>query len=192
MEDDFGEHEADRPANSIVARPADPANNWQQRAAEYEEAKVYKGSLSYQRFISVLAATGTISFSARMAGHSVKSIQRRREHYPEFDEAITRALEYFSSAILERAAISRAVDGVDKAVFHKGFIVGYERVYSDSLMKTLLAGHMPEKYRSKSENTSGAMTVIIKGGLPEPGSPMAMDLPEEELPLPPQPIDRNA
>lgn len=47
---------------------------------------------------------------------------------------------------LEAEAIRRAKDGVVEKVFGKDGEIGEKVVYSDTLMQTLLRGHLPERY----------------------------------------------
>lgn len=46
----------------------------------------------------------------------------------------------------------RAHEGVKKAVYYKGKVVGYETEFSDSLMITMLKATDPEKFRDRSDN----------------------------------------
>ena len=149
-------------------KPADPALAWIKRADAYQDAKEYRGPDTYQRFIAVLAATGSVPFAARNAGIHTGIINRRRTRYPEFDKAVVRALEHFASAVLEQAATCRAVDGVLEPVFYKGVIAGYVIKYSDTLMAKLLEGNLPEKYKQRTELSLSKGAVKILGGLPEP------------------------
>lgn len=45
---------------------------------------------------------------------------------------------------LYSAAVERAVNGVDKAIYYKGEVVGHEKVYSDGLLQSLLKAKLPE------------------------------------------------
>lgn len=62
-----------------------------------------------------------------------------------FEDAKTDALE-----VLEHAAHTRAVDGVEKpAGWYKGEAGGVVREYSDTLLMFLMKGIAPEKYRER-------------------------------------------
>ncbi len=156
---------------SVVAAPDDPREAWQQRAASYRS--MYLGPAHWVRFINVLAATGSVSMAARQAGVTINKVATRRERYPTFAEHVLQALDFFNSAVLERAAVIRAVDGVDEPVFHDGVIVGYKRKYSDTLMVKLLEGNL-HKYRQRSETkTENTIKIeLVKRIIVDPGAPM--------------------
>lgn len=160
-------------------------NPWRQRAREYDSQ--YKGPVHWRHVINVIAATGQYAIACREAGVSVQKFNEKRERYKEFAEAVIEAQVYFRQAVLEKAALTRAVDGWLEPVFYQGDEVGYVRKFSDSLLGKLLEGNSPDKFRSKSENSDGKLTINVKGGLPDKAAAAAADVPEEELPLPPQP-----
>ena len=62
---------------------------------------------------------------------------------------------------LEAEARRRAEKGVTKPVYQGGVLVGYIQEYSDSLMALLLKAHKPEKYRERTDITSGGEKVPI-------------------------------
>jgi hypothetical protein len=68
--------------------------------------------------------------------------------------------EKVAARTLEDEAIRRCHQGVKKAVYYKGKVVGYEMEYSDSLMSLILKGALPKKYRDRppndDENPGGA------------------------------------
>ncbi len=151
--------------------PADDYAKWRDRAKAYNSQ--YKGPAHWVWMINVVSATGSIAVAMRETGISRTNINRRRERFPEFAEAFQSAMEYFREGTLERAAHTRAVDGVLEPVFYKGDRCGVVRKYSDTLLVKLLEANLPEKFRNKAENTApGSITII--GGLP--------DDPEDEAP----------
>lgn len=156
-------------AISLVPPPADPALAWKIRAEEYEASHdQYKGPSHWIRCIAVLAATGSVPFACKQAGVSHGRFNRRQERYECFAEHVQQALAYFGSAVLERAATQRAVDGVAEPVFHKGIIVGHVLKYSDTLMNKLLEGNNPDKFKSRvAVEDSREMKIIVEGGLPQ-------------------------
>lgn len=134
----------------------EPREAWRARFDAYDP--LYLGPVSWCRFLKAVAATGSLPFARQLSGISPQLVSKRRERYPEFDVALAAALDHFNSAVLERSAISRAVDGVDEPVFRNDedgspIIAGYVRKYSDSLMNTLLKGRMREQYGDKHELT---------------------------------------
>jgi hypothetical protein len=119
-------------------------------------------------FIRALALTGNVSEAARRAQiHRDTAYAHRKaeeslsEDERSFTKAWESALEIACDA-LEYEARRRAVEGVEEPVFHLGVVVGYIRRYSDSLLKTLLAAHRPEKYR---ETLTHKGEVTVKHGL---------------------------
>jgi hypothetical protein len=62
---------------------------------------------------------------------------------------------------MEEEARRRAIDGVNKAVYHKGKIVGYEKVYSDNLLMFMLKARRPDRFRDNS-----SIEYSGKGGAP--------------------------
>jgi hypothetical protein len=98
---------------------------------------------------------------------------------------------------IESAAIERAVDGVDKAVYFKGEVVGFEKVYSDGLLGKLLEARVPGFEKGdKGININGGGPVQINI-MPRANSydewlsmkERALNPPQEALPAPEQPID---
>jgi hypothetical protein len=63
--------------------------------------------------------------------------------------ALFEAAKVEAGQTLEDEAIRRAHEGVLEPVFYKGKPAGVIRVYSDSLLQTLLKGFLPEKYRER-------------------------------------------
>lgn len=136
-----------------------PAEAWVERFNAYNCR--YKGPELWVSFCKMVAATGSLEMACQRYHISRAILIRKRERYPEFDAHLTMAQEHFKYAVLERAAFVRAIDGVDVPVFHKGVIAGYKREYSDSLMKDLLPGNIPEKYR-KDNDVDVGVTFVLK------------------------------
>lgn len=157
-----GSEFVDGGAVSIVPLPPDPSEAWKERAADYNSQ--YPGPVHWCRFIDIVAASGSLSFAAKQVGKSMKKVQDRRERFPEFATHVQAALDYFNSAVLERAAFVRAIDGVIEPVFNKGVVVGYVRRFSDALMNKLLEGNL-DKYKNRIDVDVNA-PVVIQGGLP--------------------------
>lgn len=102
-------------------------------------------------FIESLAITCNVALSARAAGVSKQAAYKAREKEKVFAKEWDAAL-LEGNEMLEAAARQRAMVGTLKAVYHEGFIVGYDVQYSDRLMEVLLKAHMPEKYRETVEH----------------------------------------
>jgi hypothetical protein len=70
--------------------------------------------------------------------------------------------ERVGALALQSEAIRRAVHGVEKGVYFKGFRVDTETVYSDGLLQTLLKGRMAETFGAEEQrgNTFNGPTQI--------------------------------
>lgn len=90
--------------------------------------------------LAALAAGNTLSNAAKLAGVSVATVSTERKRDPQFDRDLESAREGFA-AHLETEAYRRAVEGVKKDVRWQGRVVGEETVYSDGLLKTMLAAN---------------------------------------------------
>lgn len=106
-----------------------------------------------ERFLEAYAEIGTITHAARAAGVDRHSHQYWLKTDPEYVEAF-RAAETAVADMLEKEAIRRASEGVTRAVYHKGEIVGYEQHYSDTLLIFLLKGHKPDKFKDRHQVTA--------------------------------------
>ena len=51
--------------------------------------------------------------------------------------------------MMEDHAIKRGTQGTRKPVYQKGRLVGFEQVYSDSLLQFMLKGLSPKRYRER-------------------------------------------
>lgn len=172
------EAEDDGPSPHASAAPANNDSNqpWRKRADEYDSA--YKGPPHWVRAINVIAATGSLPLALREANVARAAFNKRRERYPEFAEAIDEANQYFREVSLEQTASMRAIDGTLKDVYHKGAVVGQERIYSDTLMVKLLEANSPEKFKPKVD-VSNTIEVEITGGLPTTPRERDPNLPSE-------------
>lgn len=54
----------------------------------------------------------------------------------------------------EDAAATRAFNGVDRKVFHQGIQIDTVKDYSDSIAITMLRGAKPERYATRTDNTT--------------------------------------
>jgi|SRR5215469_607778 len=62
---------------------------------------------------------------------------------------------------LEKESLRRAYVGWDRPIYQRGVLCGYERVYSDTLMKMWLSALRPEKFR-ENVNVSGQVEQIVR------------------------------
>ena len=84
-----------------------------------------------------------------------RTAKRHEDKYPNFAEDVEEALLLYY-AVLENAALEKAVEGKDKIVVSAGKVVTHkgepltEKQYSDGLHALLLKSNMPDKYRERS------------------------------------------
>ncbi len=96
---------------------------------------------------------GDMHSAARMAGISPHFLFTWLKDDKEAQQQVAEAQRVGWGA-LESAAIQRAVHGVEKGVYYKGEVVGYETTYSDSLLSKLLETRIPEFKKGEANNTT--------------------------------------
>jgi hypothetical protein len=101
-----------------------------------------------RRFLACYGACCSVLKAARWAKINRFTHYTWLKESEAYREAFKEAVP-IAAQVLEDEAVRRAHDGLRKAVWHKGKVVGYETEYSDSLMICLLKGNLPEKYRDK-------------------------------------------
>ena len=91
-------------------------------------------------FLSALAETSNVAASVRASGLSETTVYRRRRRSAEFRAKWTAALRegYLK---LESMMLDRALNGVEKPVWHGGKQVGTVLEYNDRTALSLLAAH---------------------------------------------------
>lgn len=86
--------------------------------------------------------------AAAACGCSTKYFQRRRKELPDFEQAYQEARADGDDVI--RAEIKRrGVDGVKRAIYHDGKVVGHKQEYSDNLLMFLAKSRMPAEFGDK-------------------------------------------
>jgi hypothetical protein len=106
-------------------------------------------TLNQRALLAAFSEVGTIVRAAESSGIA------RANHYtwindPVYRRAFERAKREVADS-LEAEARRRAVEGVRKPIFYKGEICGWETLYSDSLMVTLLKGADPKICRPNQD-----------------------------------------
>lgn len=99
------------------------------------------GIMEYAQYLIYYSQTGDELMAIAHANVTMMAIERRCRRDKAFDKMrkeAKRIARSYTRARLEQAAVSRAVDGVDKTIYWQGIEIGTERVYSDSLMSKLL------------------------------------------------------
>ena len=95
-----------------------------------------------EKFLEKLKETANISLAADLVGiNRIRAYQLKKKD-KEFSDLWDEAIE-IGTDMLEYKARIRAMDGVKRPVFYKGEECGYITEYSDRLMETLLAAHLP-------------------------------------------------
>jgi hypothetical protein len=113
-----------------------------------------------EQYLEGVRQFGTLIHACQLAHVSPHTIYAWREHDETFVLRENEAQEHLTQD-LEREALRRALEGFDRPVYQKGELVGYERVYSESLMNTLLRARRPDKYR-ENINVSGSVEQIVR------------------------------
>lgn len=101
-------------------------------------------------FLCELERTGLRATAAAFAGVTTQRVSKYASQCVEFADALASAEERFMDT-LEAEAVRRARDGYEDPVYQGGALVGYKRVYSDSLMSQLLKGRRRQVFGDKSE-----------------------------------------
>lgn len=125
-------------------------------------------------FLRALAQTGIVAVAASAAGWSYTAARDCRRRDEGFAKSWDVAIEV-AADLVEAALHQRAVHGIEKPIWHKPKdgvpeVIGYETVYSDPLMQTLIKGLKPEKYRDnyKVEHDLGSKggVLVVPGVVP--------------------------
>lgn len=90
----------------------------------------------------------SVSRAAREARIGRSALYAWRRDDDGFADQWSDALEEGSDR-LEDEMLRRAVDGVERPIYHQGKLVGHVREYSDTLLIFMLKARRPEKYRDK-------------------------------------------
>ena len=91
-------------------------------------------------FLAELARSANVAASIRATGLSDTTVYRRRQQHEAFRARWAAALRE-GFAKLEEMLLERALNGVEKPVWHGGKQVGTMREYSDRLALALLNAH---------------------------------------------------
>lgn len=97
-------------------------------------------------YLVALAKGATKSEAAATTDCNASMWHKECELDPEFGEAARFAYSELGCDYLEMEARRRAVDGVDKPVFHNGEQCGTVTQYSDTLLIFLMKARKPELY----------------------------------------------
>jgi hypothetical protein len=110
-------------------------------------------------FLQALNDTGLVKEACRVAGIHRSTAYEERQRNEEFAVA-WHDVEEETTERMEREAIRRAAEGVEKPVFQGGQQVGAIREYSDTLLIFMLKARRPERYRENVHvEHSGNVTI---------------------------------
>lgn len=116
-------------------------------------------------FLAELRKTGKPLEAARAAGYNdTAALYIYRQKDEDFAEAWEAAM-YASADLLVDAAVTRAVDGVEKSVFFKGEVVGSEVNYSDTLLIELMRARRPKEFRRANQEVNVDVNVKANIGV---------------------------
>lgn len=126
-------------------------------------------------FLRELKEHGLINTAATAAGVTRRRVDRERETNAEFEHAMDDALEA-AADVLELEARRRAVEGVEKGVYHQGIRMDSEVVYSDGLLTTLLKAKRADEFAERKQITGAGgkpLTVVVRsfGAAPDAPAP---------------------
>jgi hypothetical protein len=137
----------------------------QRRQTKYPNLKAGKTphepvEVQKARYLAGYSVDCTLTAGMKAAGVNNHTVYQWREHDDEF---VLRENELRAELAdrLEGEAIRRAYAGFDRPVYQRGELVGYERVYSDMLLKLMLTALKPEKYRERVD-VSGTVEQIVR------------------------------
>lgn len=106
---------------------------------------------------ALIACHGDLKTACRSVQCCIRDITRWAACDAEVATRVREA-QQLGWSTLESAAYERAVLGVEKPVFHRGMIVGYQTEYSDTLLGKLLSARVPGYGEDKQ---SGGVTVNV-------------------------------
>lgn len=124
-------------------------------------------------FLDVYRKTRSQSTAALAAGRSYVGFYALRKKNPKFKTLFEEArAEIFEK--LEEEAIRRAFEGVERAKYYQGEIIGTEVEYSDRMLQFMLERGWPERFAptSRTEVTGKDGTALI---------PAATEMSDNEL-----------
>lgn len=129
-----------------------------------EERTKAEKQRAFDAYLMYLADGNTKAYSYRRAGLTYSQIENRRKSSTEFAGLEEKALADGVECLVQEAK-RRAVHGVEEDVYYKGEVVGQKRVYSDSLLQTLLKAKDPS-FRETRNVVTADVTSTVSAGAP--------------------------
>lgn len=116
--------------------------------------------LQKARYLAGFSVDCTLTAGCKAAGVHNNTVYQWRETDDEFVIKENQLRAELADR-MESEAIRRAVVGWDRPIYQRGILAGYERVYSDSLLKLMLGAARPEKFRERVD-VSGTVEQIVR------------------------------
>ncbi len=137
--------------NEVFQKRLREEERYPQRASHIEFGEDEKVAFlkAYEEFLTVRQAMIHIGLPGKES-----LVAHHRKKYPGFNQKFREA-RLRNVDKLKEEAIRRAVDGIDKPVFYKGEIVGYERQYSDGILMRLIEANDDRYKRAGSQVNVG-------------------------------------
>lgn len=101
-----------------------------------------------EQYLALIRNGSTNRDAAAACGCGTKYFQKRRKADPQFEEDYQDARKD-GDDIIRAEIMRRGVDGVKRAIYHDGKVVGYKQEYSDQLLMFLAKSRMPEEFGDK-------------------------------------------
>ena len=136
----MADNEAAQPEAAAERRVRAPAKPRKRVARRRVRKQVRWSARREEIFLAALGETGNVAGAARASELSVSNVYRRRRQHEEFRTRWAAALRE-GYAKLEAMLLDRAINGIDKPVWHGGKQVGTIKEYSDRLALALLTAH---------------------------------------------------
>lgn len=118
-----------------------------------------------EKFIDGVRKYGTVAAGMKWMkdNHGLKLrgdvLRRIATLIPSFKQEIDDAQEEYQATI-HMEIHRRAIEGVDKGIYHQGVCVEYEKVYSDSLLVKMADTHNPEYKEAKQKDSGRGGNVV--------------------------------
>jgi hypothetical protein len=114
--------------------------------------------LAQDVFLRTFADNANLRAACKAAGIDRSTVYRWQEHDDAFSFRFKQA-EADANDVIRAAIYQRAIQGVDKPVFHAGVVAGAVREYSDTLLIFLAKSRMPEFRERQQVDISGQLDI---------------------------------
>lgn len=119
------------------------------------------------KFLAGLAQYGTLAaarkYMKNQYGLTIRGdiLRRMLSLIPSFKQEVDDAIEEYQATI-QMEIHRRAVEGVDKGIYHQGELVAKEKVYSDALLAKMVDTHLPEYKEVKQKESHRGNVVNVQ------------------------------